>query len=308
MSIIRVGGAPHVAQAHRLGFEGYDDNGDSWIYCETTEDLNIGAVIEDVASVDGTVSTLGVIGENSLTDAGEFTGDDYRGATLEVYGDTVANGAGQSGWVQRMVDANVISVIIEWGWDITGAIPMLNTNRNGGWIVAPTTAATYKLRQLGTVRLGSAQPNFPRGIAQHVVDFSVAPFFWAKRTGEGVVTLDVSDTDVPVQDEPLLAIAGGLVQGLNATVATVVTDPADTPATVDALRDDLVANALAEIRVSLGLLATTYEAQIYSVGRALIGDVAAGITEDVLTRLSIDIPVRGMSRRVPLDQIESLLH
>lgn len=39
-------------------------------------------------------------------------------------------------------------------------------------------------------------------------------------------------------------------------VSSAVTDPADAPATVDALRDDLVANALNEIETALGNLAT----------------------------------------------------
>lgn len=40
------------------------------------------------------------------------------------------------------------------------------------------------------------------------------------------------------------------------SVSTTVTDPADAPVDADALRDDLVANALAEIRTALGNLAT----------------------------------------------------
>jgi len=39
-------------------------------------------------------------------------------------------------------------------------------------------------------------------------------------------------------------------------VTTAITDPADTPATADALRDDLVTNALSEIGTALGNLAT----------------------------------------------------
>ena len=40
------------------------------------------------------------------------------------------------------------------------------------------------------------------------------------------------------------------------SVTTSITDPADTPATADALRDDLVTNALSEIGTALGALAT----------------------------------------------------
>jgi hypothetical protein len=39
-------------------------------------------------------------------------------------------------------------------------------------------------------------------------------------------------------------------------VTTTVTDPADAPADADALRDDLVANALSEIETALGNLST----------------------------------------------------
>jgi len=44
--------------------------------------------------------------------------------------------------------------------------------------------------------------------------------------------------------------------------ATTVTDPADTPATADALRDDLVTNALAEIRAALNAHETKINAML----------------------------------------------
>ena len=46
----------------------------------------------------------------------------------------------------------------------------------------------------------------------------------------------------------------------DASVAHAITDPADAPATADILRDDLVANAIPEIKAALDALGTTINA------------------------------------------------
>jgi len=58
-----------------------------------------------------------------------------------------------------------------------------------------------------------------------------------------------------VQQAAARADSGQDTVGLS-SVTTSVTDPADAPANADALRDDLVANALAEIEAALGNLST----------------------------------------------------
>ena len=54
---------------------------------------------------------------------------------------------------------------------------------------------------------------------------------------------------------------------LNATASHTITDPADTPATADALRDDLVANALPEITSALDALGSKINSVILVLER-----------------------------------------
>jgi len=88
------------------------------------------------------------------------------------------------------------------------------------------------------------------------------------KTGGGVVRdsdgLSVDATQLSAADTSnkgvVLQAAARADSGQDAVtltgVSTAVTDPADAPADADALRDDLVANALSEIRTALGNLDT----------------------------------------------------
>lgn len=265
--IVRIAG-PHNDQAHRLGFEYPDNDGSWWVYCEATVDFEPGDIVEDVDEITGQVTTVSPVGGRLLIDSGLFAGKDYRGAIFRTFGDTVGNGAGQHGFIALNDDENQVVVTVQAGWDVANAKNILQTG--GGWIVATTTDTDFDLRQLGVVRKSTAFiRNAVRGVAQHRVDFSVNKFFWAKRTGVGFVALDASSADVPIANEPLLAEAGGLVTGLDASS-------------------------------SAGLSRSNV------IGISFFGDVDP--MEDILVRAALDIPSRGMGYRVPIDQIESLLH
>lgn len=92
---------------------------------------------------------------------------------------------------------------------------------------------------------------FPHGIKAVVVDEDGNP---VSITPQAAIS-DLTDNSAGTPDDTLVAMP----------------DPADTPASADALRDDLVANALPAIRDNIASL----NAQIAAINAALL---AAGVT------------------------------
>ena len=88
------------------------------------------------------------------------------------------------------------------------------------------------------------------------------------------VQAHIADVAAQTQDD-LTDNSGGTPDTTLAAVDVEITDPADTPADADALRDDLVANAIPEIEASLTTLANAVASLTAQLAKVKV-DVAAG--------------------------------
>lgn len=211
----------HDVQKEWLGRIGIDEFGYRWSYVRFMANINAGEHVEDQATDDllsaatGTVTAAQAAGTKRLQDTGEFAGDDFVGAFLATLGDTVANGAGQGGYISKMIDDDEIELEVLHG----DADPRTaNTN----WETALTTSTTYSLWFPGRVKLGTAVPALTRGVPQVDVTGVAAAtpkFGWVKQTGPAWVKVDVS-ADALVKGELIIPAASGLWKGHTAAGTT----------------------------------------------------------------------------------------
>ena len=182
-----------------------DRNGDRWSAVEFPPGTyTYGTVLADMSSGDllsgdqGTVTTAGSVGDEFLTDSGEFNGDDFRGALGTIVAGT---GYGQNFQVTRMIDANQI------------AIKNLNPNRtpgNNGFTTALGTDSQYRLTIPGRVKTATALDHVVRGVVQ-VPTFTVPAgefrYGYVRQTGVGEGR--VSSSQGVVQNHGVVTFGSG---------------------------------------------------------------------------------------------------
>ena len=189
---------------HTIGIVVPDRDGDLWSYVEfPAGTYTYGTIIADRSSGDllsadeGTVTTAGSIGDEFLTDSGEFDGDDFRGALGTVVAGT---GYGQNFQVTRMIDANKI------------AIKNVNRNRapgNNGFTTALGTDSQYRLTIPGRVKTGTALDHVVRGVLQaetFTVPAGELRYGFVRQTGigEGCIT----SSPAVIQNHGLVTFGG----------------------------------------------------------------------------------------------------
>lgn len=226
METIRVGElyTAYDKPPKRLGDYFCDRSGDIWRLVKASEDLVVGEVVKDkVALSTGTVTTAAAVGTNRLIDTGNFaalTADDLEGASGATLG-LLANGGGQIFSVKKRHSDNEIEVFVKWA---TTAASVASRVTDGKWAVALTTSSTYELVMHGLVEDAIAGV-VPSGVCLLAVDASVAPYFYAKVTGECPVLVDDSDNNIIAGELVTVSPStNGHVEGPNATVIPTATE------------------------------------------------------------------------------------
>lgn len=226
MEVIRVGElyTAYANPPRRVGDYVVDRSGDIWRLVKAAEDLVVGEVIKDkVALSTGTATSTQAVGTNRLIDTGNFaalTAADLEGASGVTLG-TLANGGGQIFHVKKRHSDDELEVLVKWA---TTAASVASRVTDGKWAVALTTSSTFEIVMTGLVE-DATDGLPPSGVCLLPVDASVAPYFYAKVTGECPVLVDDSDNDILAGELVTVSPStDGHVEGPNATVIPTATE------------------------------------------------------------------------------------
>ena len=201
----------HKEAQHTIGEEHNDNAGDKWSYVEFTPGTYTrGIVVRDAKSSDlltggeGTATAAAAVGSTILTDTGEFSNKDLRGAIGTIVEGT---GIGQSFFVKKVRDANIIEI-------------QLLKRAGAGWEVALDTTSKYKLSLPGRVYIApTAAGNKIRGITPYdefTVPTSEFRYGYVRKTGIDEGLIDVSGNAL-VAETAVVVTTGGLLLGPPAT-------------------------------------------------------------------------------------------
>lgn len=207
-------------QHHRVGISVPDQWSRAWTYCmfhggSSDATHQVGTVFRDAISTDllsaaeGTVTAAADVDTNVLTDSGEFTNDDLRGAVGQI-----VDGGGEGQVFQVLgskQDDAANSLLIAL---IAAADGSKQEGKRPGWQTALTTASKYRLSFPGRVVRSAAASTLIRGVlqAQLILPANETLYGWLLQRGPGLFRLDVSGTAAAVGGS-IRTAAGGLVIG-----------------------------------------------------------------------------------------------
>lgn len=212
-------------QHHRVGINTPDTWSRIWTYCmfkggNSDVTHQVGTVFRDAISTDllsaaeGTVTTIAAVDTNVLTDSGEFTNDDLRGAVGQIVEDA---GEGQVFQVLgSKKDDATNSILIAL---IAAADGSRQDGQRPGWQTALAVTSKYRLSFPGRVVRSVAASKLIRGVLQSrfTLPSNETLYGWLLQRGPGLFRLDTSETAVTVGGDIRTAAGGLVVGGSNGT-------------------------------------------------------------------------------------------